>query len=153
MIRPGLYGAKATSAVLSETKQNREYVAVEFKTREGERVNWAGYFGPNQGKDGLTQTERASNTLRLLGWNGSWDDFSSCTANEVDITVKDEEYNGTVTTKVAFINKLGEGGFKVKPLEASKAKDFANRMRQETSPPRSQTRHPNAPDDDGDLPF
>lgn len=146
--------ARVKSAVLTETKSNKEYVAVDFETVDTPKrvYQWSGWFGEDYGKDNKSKTQRTFEALRCAGWKGDdVSDLSSMIGTECDITVKAEEYNGVTQVKVAFINLPGEGGFKAKPLEKSKAKNFARSLAAEArsiKAPISSTpngSHPNAP--------
>lgn len=120
--------ARAKRAVLSETKNKREYVAIDFETVDTPKrvYQWAGYFGDDYGKDNKSTTERTIEALRRCGWQGTdVNALDSVLGVDCDITIKTEEYNGQMQTKVAFINLPGEGGFKAKPLETARAKSFA----------------------------
>jgi hypothetical protein len=143
---------RAKSAVLTETKQNREYIAIDFETvDEPKRVyQWRGFFGEDYGRDNLSTTQRTFAQLRACGWKGNdVTDLSSVIGVPCDITLKAEEYNGVTTVKVSFINVLGEGGFKAKPIEAAKGKSFARSLAAQAAQikapvPRADS-HPNAP--------
>jgi hypothetical protein len=145
--------AKAKRAVLTETKNGREYVAIDFETVDEPKRTypWAGYFGEDYGKDNLSTTQRTMKQLRDCGWKG--DDVSSLSSVigvNCDITIKTEEYNGQQQTKVSFVNLPGEGGFKAKPMESGKARSFARSLSAQAAQsanvrPISGNDHPNAP--------
>jgi hypothetical protein len=147
--------AKAKSAVLTETKNNREYIAIDFETMdEPKRVyRWMGFFGDDYGKDNLSTTQRTFTQLRACGWKGNdVTDLSSVIGVPCDITIKSEEYNGVPQIKVSFINLLGEGGFKTKPIDATKGKSLARSLAAQAAQIKPTTRpsngHPNAPGND-----
>jgi hypothetical protein len=154
--------AKAKSAVLSATNNGREYVSIDFASVDDPKrvYPWAGYFGEDYGKDNKSTTERTIEALRRCGWKGNdISDLSSVIGVECDITVKEEEYKGMKQTKVAFISLPGDGGFKAKPLETSKAKDFARsiagiakNIQAAPRPIASGNGHPNAPGRDDSPP-
>ncbi len=150
--------ARAKRAVLSETKNGREYVAIDFETVDAPKrvYQWSGYFGDDYGKDNKSTTERTIEALRRCGWQGDKvTDLSSVLGVDCDITIKTEEYNGQQQTKVAFINLPGEGGFKAKPLESSRAASFAKSIEAQARnikavprPAAPKNEHPNAPGND-----
>ncbi len=122
----GRYKARAVSAGLGYTSGDKPQVAVELQITEGdaagELVTWFGYFTDKT-------HERTFSALRTLGWQG--DDLSDLTgidANEVSITMKEEEYEGKLALKVAWINPLGGVGLK-KPMTPAQAKAFAGQMK------------------------
>lgn len=149
---------RAKSAVLTETKQNREYVAIDFETiDEPKRVyQWRGFFGEDYGRDNLSTTQRTFGQLRACGWKGNdVTALDSVIGVPCDITLKAEEYNGVTTIKVSFINPLGEGGFKVKPIDAVKGKSFARTLAAQAAQAKAPVHsngHPNAPGNDAGAP-
>lgn len=121
-----VYRAKAKSWGLGETKSGAEQVAVEFSIlTEGAAetsLTWHGYFSEKT-------FDRTIQSLRYCGWSG--DDMTNLEgldANEVDIVVEDEEYEGKTFAKVQWVNK--PGGLQLKaPMAEEKAKAFAASMR------------------------
>ncbi len=150
--------ARAKSAVLTETKDGNPYITIDFASVDDPKrvYPWAGFFGETYGKDNLSTTERTLEALRRCGWRGDdVSDLSSVIGVDVDVTIKEEEYKGVKQLKVAWISLPGEGGFKAKPLEKSKAKDFAQSIAAQARNVKAAPRpaapagsHPNAPGND-----
>ena len=75
--------------------------------------------------------------------------------------VRNEATSNVKQVKVAWIALPGEGGFKAKPLEKSKARDFVARMQAQAASIKGVTRvvpiagngHPNAPGNDSGAPM
>lgn len=120
------YRARAAVWGLGESGTGKEQVAVEFKVlTEGaaeQSLTWYGYF-----TDGAI--EKTIESLRNCGWQG--DDLSQLDglgANEVDIVVEDETYEGKTTARVQWVNKVGALAIKT-PLTPDRAKSFAAAMK------------------------
>ena len=79
--------------------------------------------------------ERSIESFRHMGWTGDEIDElpALCEAGqlgEVEIVVDHEEYQGTVSAKVKWINKPGGGAVKLKkPMEGDALKRFSAQMR------------------------
>lgn len=121
-----VYRARAAQWALGESKSGKEQVVVYFNVlTEGAAepaITWYGYFTE-------ATADRTLESLRNCGWAG--DDLTDLTgldANEVDLVVEDEEYEGKVNAKVRWVNKPGAFALKA-PLAADKAKAFAASMR------------------------
>lgn len=143
----GNHVAKAVQAYLSETKEHNEYVAVELARVDDPKqtIFWSGYLGDKPGRDLLTNTQRTMRTLRLLGLEGDdISDLRGVTKNEVEVVVADEEFNGKQYRKCQFINELGGGAFRPRPIEASRAKRVAEQIKEQLS---------RLPTSDDDIPF
>lgn len=71
--------------------------------------------------------DRTVESLRTMGWAG--DDLENVTGltAEVELVVQNEEYEGNVYPRIAFINRLG-GALGAK-MTADKAQSFAAAMR------------------------
>jgi hypothetical protein len=120
------YEAKATEWALGESSSGKEQVVVSFHVltpdAQEQRLTWYGYFTEKT-------ADRTLESLRHCGWTG--DDLTDLTgldANEVQLVVEDEEYEGKVTAKVQWVNKAGGLALKA-PLAPDKAKAFAASMR------------------------
>lgn len=122
------YRAKAREWGLGETGTGKEQVAVEFTiltegaTEQG--LVWYGYFTE-------ATLERTIESLRHMGWKGDdpSDGLPGLDANEVDIVVENEEFEGRTYAKVQWVNR--PGGLAIKaPLAPEKAKAFGAAMRE-----------------------
>ena len=125
-IPEGNYVAKATSYDFGMSKGGNEQVGVAFTISQGDHagqmLSWYGFFNSSE------NTERALKALRAAGWNG--DDLSNLIGlgdTEVQIVVKEEEYNGKTTTKIAWVNALGVA--MASKMSDQERKAFAARMK------------------------
>ena len=126
LIPEGTYRAKATDAALGETQGGAEQVAIAFAILtpgfESHRVAYYGTFG-------IKALEYTVKAMRACGWQGlDLSDLSGIDANEVNLVIAHEEYNGTVRAKVKWVND-GAGAHVKKQLDPAAAKSFAQRMR------------------------
>lgn len=166
----GTHLAHAALATLcTYGKNNQPCVSVEIVLADdpGTGDIWIGWLGDKIGRDGLTTTERTTRALRTCGWEG--DDLSDIKLpadNQIEIVVDDEEWekdNGDVVTqrKIQFINPVGGGTARPKPMAASDAKKLAEKLKlkvggkpttQKKSPPRDEPEF-GPPGGDDDIPF
>ena len=122
----GTYRAKGIEAQLGFTNGGKEQVAISFQLLtpgfENERAAYYGTFG----EKALEITIKA---LRACGWKGvDLSDLSGIDANEVNLVVEHEEYNGTITAKVKWVND-GAGGLLKNVMGEAERVSFAQRMR------------------------
>lgn len=124
----GKFPAKAVEWKLAETKGGREQVVVDFKFTDPQLGNilWFGFFTD------LT-FERTVESLRYMGWTGT--DVleldtpqANLNANEVELVVDHEEYEGKWRAKVKWVNRKG-GVDIAAPLAVEKRASFAQRMK------------------------
>lgn len=152
MIPEGIYRAKTLTAALGETKSGKEQMAIDFGLVDGpsagQRITWYGGFMSDKA------VEYTVKALRACGWKG--DDLSAVgeLAEEVEIVVQHEDYEGQMRAKVKYVNPLG--GAARNAMAADKAKAFAARMKariaQVGKAAPSQREEP-PPHSDSDLPF
>ena len=128
MLPKGTYKARATEAEFGFTNTGTEQVAVVFEVVEdgefqGERIAWFGFFTE-------ATAERTIQALRVCGWTGDdLGDLSGFDANEVELVVEHEEYQGKTTAKVKWVNKIGNRVvLKHKMTDAQRA-ELAKRMK------------------------
>lgn len=130
LIPAGKYPGRAREWRLAETKGGAAQVAADMEFTEGDlkgqSLLWFGHFTDAA----LPITLKA---LRAMGWKGN--DVleldtpqADLNANEVELVVVHEEWDGVVRAKIAFVNKKG-GVDVTTPLAADKRADFAKRMR------------------------
>lgn len=122
-----IFRARAASWGLGESSTGKEQVAVEFRisteNADVQSLTWYGYFTE-------ATADRTLESLRYCGWTG--DDLlnlEGLDANEVDLVIEDEEYNGQVRPKVQWVNKPG-GLALTSPLTGDRAKAFAASMKE-----------------------
>jgi len=142
------------------TKQvvlNMEIVEGDYA---GSRLAWFGYFTQDS-------ADRTIEALRLVGFKG--DDLATLPTQKlgqrVSIVVEEEEYDGKVRSKIAWINRLGGGGMKLeRTMDANELRLFAAQLKarvrskpevagEAAAPaPRGSAPDPKRPDDDS-IPF
>jgi len=129
MIPAGIYTAKATGSFdFGTSSGGTEQVAVEVEILEGNEaghfMTWFGFFTEKT-------SERTVESLRLLGWQG--DDITKLEglgSRRVSIVVEHEEYQGKVSAKIQWVNRLGGLGVKLKaPMDDAAKRKFAAKMK------------------------
>ena len=126
MLPNGKYRARAKSAALGLTGTGKEQVGVEFEIltegHTGESITYYGFFTEDT-------TERTIKSLRVCGWQGSdLDNLDGIDANEVELDVEEDTYNGKTSAKVKWINKPGGLAMRAQ-LDPAQARSFAQRMK------------------------
>ncbi len=126
MIPAGTYRARAVEGALGHTEGGNPQLAVQFTLLDddvqGQTIAWYGYFTEK------TQ-ERTVQALRYCGWQGDdLTDLSGIDANEVQIVVDHEEYNGVTRAKVQWVND-GAGLRMKSRMSQGDAAAFAAKMR------------------------
>jgi hypothetical protein len=121
------YAAQAESWTLGRSSTGKEQVAISFLVlTEGathERLTWYGYFTEHT-------FDRTVETLRTCGWQGDdLSDLSGVEQNKVSLVVVDEDFEGKVTARVAWVNRTGGGPSVKEVLEGNEAKAFAAAMK------------------------
>lgn len=167
MIPEGTYKAKAVTAALGYTSGGSEQVAVEFEILDddpeigGRRITWYGYFTERT-------FDRTIESLQYCGFRGNdLSDLSGVTTNEVQIVVTHEEYNGRISARVQWVNRLGGLAIRSR-MSDEDARKFSARMRSKiaaaggsaATPPTGDTAKKTAPvstekplPDDDEIPF
>lgn len=120
------YRARATLWDLGETSTGKEQVAVEFviltEGADVERITWFGYFTEDT-------VDRTIESLRICGWTGTdLAELQGLEANEVELVIEDDTYEGKTRAKVRWVNKPGGLALKA-PLSGERKKAFAATMR------------------------
>jgi hypothetical protein len=161
-MQKGAHRARCTGGVLTETKnEHREHVFLKFARSDdpSDAIGWQGWFGDNIDKGGKSLTERTVDVLRVCGWKGDdLTDLAGVTANEVEIVVVEDDYKGSVSLKVRYVQEVGTAAkFMPEAMPSQQAKSFAERMKSRIHGERgtSGKKQPGEPskNDDGDLPF
>lgn len=119
-INPGMHQAHAVAIGFGTAKTGTEQIAVTFETDSGSRISWYGYFTDKA-------AEYAIKTLRTCGWQG--DDPAEITVDDINDPVEldvqeEEDRNGNVKCKVAWVNKPGGAPPMKAPMPADKRKAF-----------------------------
>lgn len=116
--KPGIYEGKVVDYGIGTTKKGDPMAMVRFEFYDAEgavhNMNWYGTFKHPKA------AEISCEALAVCGWttNNPADlakGTGSGVLNEektVSLTLKNEEYNGEVKLKIAYINPPGGGGFR-----------------------------------------
>lgn len=123
LIPKDTYRAQAVDAHLGYTSKGNEQVIVRFVIvggpHDAESVVWTGFFSE-------ACFDRTIQSLRYCGWRGDdISDLSGIDANEVDVVVDHNDYQGKVTARVAWVNQKGGLG----SMSPAKAKEFAEHVK------------------------
>lgn len=107
MIAAGKYRARAVSGDWGYTGNGNEQVAVLFQLADtGEKITWYGFM----------TDKTADRTIESLLSCGVTDlqSLSGIDANEVELDIAHDTYNGNTKAKVNWVNRLGSGGVAMK---------------------------------------
>jgi hypothetical protein len=125
MLEDGKYRAKAKEWSIGEAGTGTAQVVVFFDLldHEGEGRTWYGFLSD-------AALKRTIESLRHMGWQGcDISELSSPAAgldsNEVQLVLESEDYNGKVSQKVRWVNKLGTG----KPMEEDSLKALSAKLK------------------------
>jgi len=125
-INDGTYLARASEWCVRKVGNNgTPAVTVRFRLLELDgqpAVSWDGW---------LTEKtlERTIESLRHCGWTGTRiDDLQGLDAQDVQLVVENEEYNGNWYPKVKWVNGLGGGMRSEGALEGSELSGFAREL-------------------------
>ena len=121
------YKARGIDGYVDKAGTGTEYVAIKLRVTNGDEtdseITWFGYFTDKT-------IDRTIESLRILGWRGDdLSDLAGITENEVEIVVRNEEYEGQTRARVAFINRIGGGVRLEKRMSAEDTRRFAARMK------------------------
>lgn len=133
MISEGKVKARAVEADLGTTNNGKEQIAVCFRILEGpddgQHITWYGYFSD-------AAQQRTLESMRHCGWEG--DDIAAINpqnmcgldANEVQLVIEHDTYNGKTAAKVQWVNKTGAGGVALNSrMDDAQRRAFAARMK------------------------
>jgi hypothetical protein len=121
----GKYRARAKEWVLAEIGANSTpAVSVEFVFSDPAlgKITWDGWLSD-------AAADRTLESLRYCGWEG--DDLTELRgldANEVELVIEQEDYQGRSYPKVKWVNRGGGLAHKT-PLTGDKARFFAQQMK------------------------
>lgn len=122
----GTFRARAKQWELGESSTGKEQIGVLFdiltEGAEFSQVSWYGYFTEGA-------IARTIESMRHMGWKGEdLEHLEDLGANEVELVVDEEEYEGKLYTKVKWVNRVGGLAMKA-PLAGEKKKAFAAAMK------------------------
>lgn len=108
LIEAGNYRAKAISWAFGETSTRKPQIGVVFDVtvnddEPGVKLTWYGFLHDEK------SAKRTMYSMRACGWDGTGDvtDAQGLDKNEVEVVVEDNEYNGTVSSRIAWVNAIG----------------------------------------------
>lgn len=125
MLAAGTHRARAISGTPCKASTGTEQVAVVFRvpTEEGDQtITWFGFCTDKT-------WHHTVRSLRACGWQG--DDITDLTgidANDVDLVIEHEEYDGKMQARVRFVNEVGAAP-NITPMDEDSKRLFAARMR------------------------
>lgn len=168
-IEPGRYKGRAISWAFGMTGTGKPQIGAVFDVQTDEGVvqlTWYGFLNDEK------NAKRTMSSMRAMGWdgNGPVTDAQGMDANDVDVTVEDNEWEGETTSRIAWVNGAGAA---VKPMKdderarlnaklAQWQKPAGNGGSSQKSTPKAPPPKPNTPTrqetseaigDDGDIPF
>lgn len=122
----GTHKARAKEWDLGISSTGNEQIAIMFEIVEGEHAGktrtWFGSFSD-------AAIDRTLDSMRHCGWDGdSLATIDGLGANEVEIVIEQEEYQGKLNEKVRWVNK--PAALKLKHQLTGAARDaFASKLR------------------------
>jgi hypothetical protein len=152
-MKPGTYKARAKEWALGMSKNGKEQIALMFEVTSGEyagqSITWFGYFTE-------TAVDRTLDSLRHCGWaSDNLTELDSLSANEVELVLDSEEFEGKERLKVKWVNRASRLALK-EQMSPQAAAAFAAKLRGKAVAhkakygPQPQSRPANRPADDGD---
>lgn len=125
----GTFAARAQEWALGVSQGGNEQVAVLFRIiggeHDGQCLTWFGHFTEKT-------LDRTLDSLRHCGWaSDSIAELDGLDANEVQIVVDEEEYEGKLRTRIKWVNRPSRLALK-EQMTPDAAKAFAARLRGKT---------------------
>lgn len=125
----GTHRARATEWQLGISSTGKEQIGVMFELvggpHDGKHITWFGYFTDNT-------VDRTLESLRHCGWDSdNLAELDGLAANEVELVVEDEEYEGKVRSKVKWVNRVSRLQMK-EQMSPAQVQAFAARLRGKT---------------------
>lgn len=113
-----------------DVQNGKECVVVRFELvggdHDGKSIQWWGYFTEKT-------VDRTLDSLRHCGWaSDSLAELDGLDANEVELVIDDEEYEGKWRSKVKWVNRPSKL-FTKAPMNAQERAAFAARLRGKTT--------------------
>lgn len=109
MIPEGIYTARAIDWLPGRTNMGDKLIGVLFEIAEGEHkganAQWTGFFTNKLDKGGVSSRQRALDSMRVCGWDGTAK-LETLGSNLVSVKVVHREHDGRTFPEVRFINKL-----------------------------------------------
>ncbi|MBA3841074.1 MAG: hypothetical protein H0X39_00365 [Actinobacteria bacterium] len=125
----GTHRARAQEWGLGVSSTGKEQLAVMFAfvggEHDGKHITWFGYF-----TDGAV--DRTLESMRHCGWDSdSLAELDALGANEVELVIEDEEYDGKVRSRVKWVNRVAKLALK-EQMNHVQVAAFAARLRGKT---------------------
>lgn len=125
----GTHRARAKEWQLGMSSTGKEQIGVMFELTGGEHagkhLTWFGFFSEGA-------VDRTIESLRHCGWDSdSLAELDSLSANEVELVVEDEEYEGKWRSKVKWVNRVARLQMK-EQMSPAQVQAFAARLRGKT---------------------
>jgi hypothetical protein len=122
----GTHRARAQEWSLGMSSTGKEQIGVMFEIAggpcDGKHITWFGYFTDNT-------VDRTLESLRHCGWaSDNLADLDTLNANEVELVIEDEEYDGKVRPKVKWVNRISRLQMK-EQMTPAQVQAFAARLR------------------------
>jgi hypothetical protein len=124
----GTHRARAEEWQLGVSSTGKEQIGVMFQligAHEGKHITWFGYFTDNT-------VDRTLESLRHCGWDSdNLAELDSLGANEVELVIEDETYEGKTRSKVKWVNRPSRLQMK-EQMNPAQIAAFAARLRGKT---------------------
>lgn len=121
---PGRYRARAAEWAWGVSSNNNPQLAVAFDFLDHPGQRMTRYLSFTD--DAFDYSLKA---LRVCGWQGdNFEDLTGLDANEVQLVLANEEYQGKTELRIQFINSVGGLALK-QAMEPTQIATFAQRMR------------------------
>lgn len=125
----GTHRARAQEWQLGMSSTGKEQIAVMFQLiggpHDGKHITWFGYFTDNT-------VDRTLESLRHCGWDSdSIAELDSLGANEVELVIEDETYEGKTRSKVKWVNRVSRLQMKDQ-MSPAQVQAFAAKLRGKT---------------------
>jgi hypothetical protein len=157
-IEEGRYKARCLSWAFGMTSTGKPQIGAVFDVQAEEgpvQLTWYGLMHDEK------SAKRTMSSMRACGWDGKGPvtEAQGLDQNDVDVTVEDNEWDGEVSSRIAWVNGAGAA---VKPMkEEDKAKlnaRLAQWQKPGSSPAKTRQAAPAAPAPeagaaDDDIPF
>lgn len=125
----GTHRARAVEWALGMSTTGKEQIAVMFQLtqgpHEGKHITWFGFFTDST-------VERTLESLRHCGWDSdSLAELDHLDANEVELVIDDETYEGKTRSKVKWVNRVSKLALK-EQMSPAQVQAFAAKLRGKT---------------------
>jgi len=102
----GRFRAKAVEGAWGHTSNGTVQVAIQFQLETDAKLTWYGFMTEKA-------EERTMNSLLACGVT-DLETLAGLGSDDVEVTVEHDTYNEKTRAKIAWVNRLGEGGVALK---------------------------------------